>query len=1289
MVINSPSFSKWGVGKIRRVVLHNIGGHELLDIELSDSLNIITGGNGSGKSSFVSGIALLCGWSSKKAGKDTSLTNYVRNGTSKGSVRIHFSNEMPHHNDTKEDMYLYDLFGNEIIIERVIYTRGTSEYIFTGIKSDAPVYKGQEARAHLARFRSFAKIMINNPITYLTQMDAKYLIREQNSPKCLYEFFQKAHMFDVSWGYLKEEQSHLENAASVSENLRMRLEILKKDVDKSKMLVKMIEKLKYSKKMTISLDILVLLIKLKEIVVKIGKSETRRFSLIKQNEEVDLDRLHSTLKELDFEQNKLNEELDLENNKYRNLEMSISGLTKKIQEEEVNLNRMLRRKFDLNKENEQIILQLSLKKKISEDEINSEDNQTLLHNRNIEKDNIVENMTSIETDIKVVERQISLEHEKLSKLNSEIQDNKFERQKLESELDCIKVDISNNQNILINSRDSMNRILRATEDLKNKISSLKVHIKSENSFDKTHTTSKKTTSVGLDYYKSVYSYYTDSEFIALFGFSKAVHMQIQNEIALHKEFENNCIGPIGLHIFVLAAYHENTALVGLIDEIIGGKLELNSSIQANISVRKNYKLWIVANSNSKYRLLELFRKSGINIDVSLILIRSFIGKDRYDLANVSSRRPDIGMVLMDLVEISNDDVFNFLVDFCQIETTFVFYNEKDMDLIFNYKYNIKKAYCLSNRQYRFRRAGIVVAPEAGGTVGRSHLRKFLLRAKTNLTLNPHDLNINKGELRNSRADIHVLESQLRDYIKQSEFMENLIKDTGENLERYKTSTKHIEYKIKILDDTECAYKSMLEVLKASINKSESNLANLYKNKNEISIYLDEVQIDIERLIRERDRDKCIQNNDINNLNSEKMQRDILLEEVERAIKEIENSIEKVKNQLISLNLERDSQKDKLNLIENKKNDVVKQTTSIFNKLPEIKKQCANFNLEIKNLEASIESMKEESYGVKLQINSLIASISDDFLGKSEEIQVIDAEDLIKWETPKPTFFRELMEYFKWNGRRSNDEFIELPSISVVNSWRQKVVNKQEAICLEIARDTNLFKQLNYDVDIILSKEINMNILKDYNCKVDIYKNSKVEYEEEVELLLINQSNLNKRIQQLQDNHLRCGKAVNSHFKFYFSLFWSKSMKPHLLFNHDKATLNILVAPDAAAIENNLNIGNSDSLDPSKYISKEIQTLSGGESSSIGISLLLALSQNNFTPFHLFDEPDVYMDDTRRMTTVESFIQFQKRCANEFSLGDNSMQNLRQIIFVTPHSEIVSNIAENHKNIHFVQLERRQ
>jgi chromosome segregation ATPase len=108
-------------GQITSVYVENFMCHKKFSVTFGHHLNYITGANGSGKSAIVSAIQLCLGGSSKLTGRGSSLASFIREGSKDESakLRVTLYNEGP-------DAYDPHIYGNRIIVERVINPNGTS-----------------------------------------------------------------------------------------------------------------------------------------------------------------------------------------------------------------------------------------------------------------------------------------------------------------------------------------------------------------------------------------------------------------------------------------------------------------------------------------------------------------------------------------------------------------------------------------------------------------------------------------------------------------------------------------------------------------------------------------------------------------------------------------------------------------------------------------------------------------------------------------------------------------------------------------------------------------------------------------------------------------------------------------------------------------------------------------------------------------------------------------------------------------------------------------------------------
>ncbi|XP_037082337.1 structural maintenance of chromosomes protein 6-like [Pollicipes pollicipes] len=166
-------------GKILQVTLKNFMCHENLEIKLNESVNFITGENGSGKSAVLTAIMVGLGSRAKGTDRGSSLPALIRNGQSSAEVTVKLCN-------TGELAYKKDLYGDAIFVKRTIRKDGSS----FSIKSAAGkkiASKGKDLEGILDALN----IQTDNPITVLTQDTSKTFLFV-NDPRKKYQLFLRA-----------------------------------------------------------------------------------------------------------------------------------------------------------------------------------------------------------------------------------------------------------------------------------------------------------------------------------------------------------------------------------------------------------------------------------------------------------------------------------------------------------------------------------------------------------------------------------------------------------------------------------------------------------------------------------------------------------------------------------------------------------------------------------------------------------------------------------------------------------------------------------------------------------------------------------------------------------------------------------------------------------------------------------------------------------------------------------------------------------------------------------------
>lgn len=1246
----------WTVGQIKRVIVNDIGGHEFIDISLLPGINLITGGNGSGKSSLVSAIALLCGWNGRKAGKDTNLNRYIRIGANKGVIRIHFAN-----NDNNfQKGYLNDIYGDEIIIERTIYLKGTSNYTFRGSRADSPIYKSLNAKNHLSKFRAYANIIINNPVTFLTQADAKCLIREQSSPKSLYDFFQRVHFFDYSWERLAEEQRHIERAEVISMSLNNDLKHLESELKEYRKVGELIQAFKKLCTYEKCLDCINILTSIKTLSSSINSLRSQYEEFNKARSALDIGELNAKISENDkninnyqSELNNLRSEYECSFNEHQILCMELGQVSDRLTLHSKHAQEV---KIDIEDTKKEIALIKTKENYHSNADGNKIDfRESLLEEIKTckEKINILNSMKENLILLSIKKKnEISALYEEIKESKAELNLIHDEKLSFELKLNEIK-SISESDKKSLESINSLNDFPVINSTIIKNVANLNTVTVSENNCSLAVT------------YSKLYNYFTDKDFEVIFGYSKPVHSKVIKQ--LEKSGNINVQGPIALYIF--SKPNINEKFTNILDEIIGGRLEVQD-IRSGYKIRRNYKCWLVQNSKVKKELILSFKNNGFVLDPSLIFIRSSFYLRKYELESVRKRYPKVGLPVIDLLHIESNEVFNFMIDNFQIESTFIFLNDHDMDLIYDYNFNVRRAHSITNYSFKYRRGGIVVAPEIS-------VHKQLTQYKIVLRELDGSFNFN-----NDICNIYSSQTEKKDNFPEKAKMKKLLEcnllENDRTINEIKRRIVEIEEKNNILKHSINNNNNKVIYLGNEASRLEIELNDIIAEEHSVNMRIGELEAELQKLNKKKDHDNDMNFPEIDELFTKLSELNKLLTEIEANIG-CEEKLKKAKEAKIKkLKVLIDSVKESIKLKENEHTTLKINNKALLDKKPMIENEICEITNKINQLNAEINSKLDELANLKVKYQ-----IMNNVFYNNKHLDI--GNDLFITNDLCST-----LEYMNWNYSISKGEISSLPDISIIELWKSKISRQKDTVYIDIiqhSKDSGLDISENCNPEILFNKISEK--IKDMTGKYD----SKIsEYQEENSLLKKNKIILNKRIQQLQKNHIRCGKIINSQFKHYFSIFWSNTMRPHLKFDHENSMLNIYVIPDTASIKKSIivegNLSSERNSVPPKdqyknFVSREIQSLSGGESSSIGISLLLALSQNTSSPFHLFDEPDVYMDEIRRMTTIQSLIEFERLC----SRGNRTFD--RQVLFITPHSEIVPHIKENYSNlVHIIQLIKR-
>ena len=219
--------------------------HQEFDWSPSKNVNLLTGVNGSGKSSILQGmnsllqgqlrikslniiiIGLVLGLlgESKHTKRYSRLQNFVREGSSKAEIRVTLQN-------IGSEAFKPEVYGDSITFQRFILQSGGTNFLLLD-HNLVMKYKDHPARVEGKRILDDFKINTGNPLIILQQEQAKEFL-SQLSPVSLYTFFQTATLLKPCLDQYIAAERQLKTAKRAVETKRLSLQELKKELEAKK-----------------------------------------------------------------------------------------------------------------------------------------------------------------------------------------------------------------------------------------------------------------------------------------------------------------------------------------------------------------------------------------------------------------------------------------------------------------------------------------------------------------------------------------------------------------------------------------------------------------------------------------------------------------------------------------------------------------------------------------------------------------------------------------------------------------------------------------------------------------------------------------------------------------------------------------------------------------------------------------------------------------------------------------------------------------------------------------------
>ncbi len=210
-------------GVITSVYVENFMNHRKLSVNLNSSLNFITGKNGSGKSAIATALMICLGSRASATGRGSSLSGLIREGSNANAkVQVKLKNE-------GADAYKPELFGEQIIVERIISRSGSAKLNLLHGKKKTVI---STERWMLHKILEAFGTQVDNPCCVLTQENSKKFIKGKEEDK--YDFFMKATGLAPMYEEIVQIRDTREATQKALDKAAGKLEGLRKDAQDKK-----------------------------------------------------------------------------------------------------------------------------------------------------------------------------------------------------------------------------------------------------------------------------------------------------------------------------------------------------------------------------------------------------------------------------------------------------------------------------------------------------------------------------------------------------------------------------------------------------------------------------------------------------------------------------------------------------------------------------------------------------------------------------------------------------------------------------------------------------------------------------------------------------------------------------------------------------------------------------------------------------------------------------------------------------------------------------------------------
>ena len=172
------------IGQIKELHMLNFMCHKNFSITFHPTpMQIVTGANGSGKSTIANAIAICLGAQARATGRTSNVQAFIRKGETSAELTLTLANEGP-------EAYKPELYGKEIHIIRKIYVKRSEYKVLSDHRKVISTQKDTVAEIIQA-----LSISPENPLCILHQEIAKTFLLNSDARK-KYQFYMKVSQLD-------------------------------------------------------------------------------------------------------------------------------------------------------------------------------------------------------------------------------------------------------------------------------------------------------------------------------------------------------------------------------------------------------------------------------------------------------------------------------------------------------------------------------------------------------------------------------------------------------------------------------------------------------------------------------------------------------------------------------------------------------------------------------------------------------------------------------------------------------------------------------------------------------------------------------------------------------------------------------------------------------------------------------------------------------------------------------------------------------------------------------------